>query len=134
MASATAGSSQYQPRVARMIAPAAATPAAAAASSDRDFFDAQRPAWFGTNPDNPQPPSFRVASFGMWVNLSQRLAKTTRRLLPGEARDAEFCYELFAAHDRDLIQMFANKKLFEILMLASDYRNAWAGHGGVVGR
>jgi hypothetical protein len=33
MASATAGSSQYQPPVARMIAPAAATPAAAAAST-----------------------------------------------------------------------------------------------------
>src|SRR5512135_1617268 len=33
MASATAGSSQYQPPVARIIAPAAATPAAAAASA-----------------------------------------------------------------------------------------------------
>ena len=102
--------------------------------SDRAFFDAQRPSWFGTNPDNPQPPNFRVASFGMWVNLSQRLAKTTRRLLSGEARDAEFCYDLFAARDRDLVQILASKKLFEILMLASDYRNAWAGHGGVVGR
>jgi serine/threonine protein kinase len=102
--------------------------------SDRAFFDAHRPSWFGTGPDNPQPPNFRVASFGMWVNLSQRLAKTARRLLSGEARDAEFCYHLFAAHDRDLIQMFASKKLFEILMLASDYRNAWAGHGGVAGR
>jgi serine/threonine protein kinase len=102
--------------------------------SDRSFFDAQRPAWFGTNPDNPLPPSFRIASFGMWVNLSQRLAKTTRRLLSGEVRDAEFCYDLFAALDRDLIQILASKKLFEILMLASDYRNAWAGHGGVVGR
>jgi len=69
----------------------------------------------------------------MWVNLSQRLAKTARRLLSGEAGTAEFCYELFAAHDRDLIQMLTSKKLFGILMPASDYRNAWAGHGGAAG-
>ncbi len=101
--------------------------------SDRAFFDTHRQAWFGTDPDNPRPPDFRVASFGMWINLSQRLAKTTRRLLSGEASTAELCYGLFAAHERDLIQMVTSKKLFEILMLASGYRNAWAGHGGVAG-
>jgi hypothetical protein len=74
-----------------------------------------------------------VASFGTWVNLSQRLAKTARRLLSGDARSAEACYELFAAHDPDLVRVLTSKKLFEILVPASDCRNAWTGHGGATG-
>lgn len=101
--------------------------------SDRAFFDAHRTAWFGTDPDNPHPANFRVASFGTWVNLSQRLAKTARRLLSGDARSAEACYELFAAHDPDLVRVLTSKKLFEILVAASDCRNAWTGHGGATG-
>ncbi len=102
--------------------------------SDRLFFDTHRPAWFGTDPDNSHPTDFRVASFGIWVNLSQRLAKTARRLLSADAGTAEFCYELFAAHDRDLVQVLASKKLFDILLPASDYRNVWSGHGGMAGQ
>jgi hypothetical protein len=101
--------------------------------SDREFFDAHRAAWFGTDPGNPSPADFRIASFGIWVNLSRRLAKTGRRLLSGEAGTPD-CYELFAAHDRDLVELFTSKKLFEVLMPASGYRNAWAGHGGVPGQ
>jgi serine/threonine protein kinase len=102
--------------------------------SDQEFFDAHRTAWFGTDPDNPRPADFATASFGMWVNLSQRLAKTTRRMLSSEAATAQFCYGLFAAHDPDLIQALTSKKLSEILIPARDYRNAWAGHGGVAGQ
>jgi len=101
--------------------------------SDREFFDAHRAAWFGTDPGNPGPADFRIASFGTWVNLSRRLAKTGRRLLSGESGTPD-CYELFAAHDRDLVELFTSKKLFEVLMPASGYRNAWAGHGGVPGQ
>jgi serine/threonine protein kinase len=102
--------------------------------SDRAFFDSHRKAWFGADPDNPHPPNFRLATFGLWVRLSQRLAKTARRLLSDDSRAAESCYELFAAHDRDLVQALTNKQLFELLIEASDCRNAWTGHGGVVGQ
>jgi serine/threonine protein kinase len=115
------------------VAQFTATVQLSAYRSDPAFFDTHRTAWFGTDPDNPHPPDFAVASFGMWVNLSQRLAKTARRLLSNDPGTAEFCYKLFAAHDRDLIQMLTSKKLFEILIPASDCRNAWAGHGGVAG-
>lgn len=124
---------EYLLKFFEVLAQFAAVVQLSAYRSDSTFFDGHRPAWFGTDPDNPQPPNFRVATFGMWVNLAQRLAKTTRRLLSGEAGDAKFCFELFAANDRDLIQLLTSKKLFEILMLACDYRNAWAGHGGVAG-
>jgi serine/threonine protein kinase len=102
--------------------------------SDQEFFDTHRTAWFGTDPDNPRPADLATASFGMWVNLSQRLAKTTRRLLSSGAATAESCYALFAANDPDLIKALTSKKFFEILIPARDYRNAWAGHGGVPGQ
>jgi serine/threonine protein kinase len=101
--------------------------------SDPAFFEDHRMAWFGSDADNLHAPDFAVASFGTWVNLSQRLSKTARRLLSDKAETAKYCYELFAAHDHDLIEVLTSKKLFDILMPATDYRNAWAGHGGAVG-
>jgi serine/threonine protein kinase len=116
------------------LAQLTATVQLSAYRSDRAFFDSHRKAWFGTDPDNPHPADFRVATFGLWVSLSQRLAKTARRVLSGDPRTAESCYELFAAHDRDLVQVLTNKRLFELLMEANDCRNAWTGHGGAAGR
>jgi serine/threonine protein kinase len=115
------------------LAQFAATVQLSAYRSDRTFFDNHRAAWFGSDPDNPHTTDFRVASFGVWVNLSRRLAKTARRLLSGDAETAETCYELFAANDPDLVHVLTSKKLFELLLAANDCRNAWAGHGGAAG-
>jgi len=101
--------------------------------SDREFFDNHRAAWFGSDSENSHTTDFRVASFGVWVNLSQRLAKTARRLLSGNAGAAKACYELFAANDPDLVHVLTSKKLGELLLAANDCRNAWAGHGGAAG-
>jgi serine/threonine protein kinase len=97
-----------------------------------EFFEANRPSWFGADPNNPHRVDFRVASFGMWVNLHQRLAKTARRMLSGEPTSADRRCDLFAAKDRSLVIGIAGRDLAAILDAACQERNDWK-HAGVAG-
>lgn len=99
--------------------------------SDPLFFEAHRASWFGARPGSGRLVGFDAATFGMWVNLSKRLAKAARRMLSGG--DANRCRELFAAADQGLVEALASRGLAEILDEACSARNAWTGHGGVVG-
>jgi len=101
--------------------------------SDPAFFNANRSVWFGTKRGNPRPVDFRMATFGMWVMLSQRLATTGRSLLSAEDGGADRCYELYGSHDPELLEALTSTTLIKILQEAVGHRNAWTGHSGVVG-
>jgi serine/threonine protein kinase len=100
--------------------------------TDPEFFEANRPSWFGIDPNSSHSVNFRFASFGMWVNLNQRLAKTARRMLSGEPTSAARCCDLFAAKDRRLVEAIAARDLTKFLDTASQDRNDWK-HAGVAG-
>jgi hypothetical protein len=63
-------------------------------------------------------------TFGLWANLSQRLAKSARRLLSEGACGAEHCREMFAAQDQDLIDVLASSELSDVLQAACADRNS----------
>jgi hypothetical protein len=100
--------------------------------TDPGFFEANRPSWFGSDPNSSHSVNFMVASFGMWVNLNQRLAKTARRMLSAEPTSVGRCCDLFAAKDRRLVEAIAARDLTKILEAASQDRNDWK-HAGVAG-
>lgn len=99
-------------------------------SSDQALFDENRSSWFGTIPDNPRPVDFGLGTFGLWVKLSQRLAKTARRMLSGGNAESERCRVLYAAHETILIKCLSSREIIEVMDAACDIRNAWS-HGGV---
>ncbi len=67
--------------------------------SDRAFLDANRSTWFGQKNERGDL-SLQEASFGAWVELSERLAETARSLLEDPDGGPGRCYELFAAWSR----------------------------------
>ncbi len=98
--------------------------------SDRALFDAHRSSWFGVNPDNPRPVDFGLGTFGLWVSLSERLAKTTRRMLSAGPAETESCCALYAAQEPALMKCLASREITDVMDAACAIRNAW-GHGGV---
>jgi len=78
------------------------------------------------------PIQLNRATFGAWVELSDRLSRLAREMLATQ-EGAERCFTLFAAEDRDLIDALVSIELTAILKAARDHRNAMA-HGGIVGR
>lgn len=71
-------------------------------------------------------------SFGNWIILGERISKDTRRQL-STIEEREKCLQRFEPFDEEYLQLFTDKKLFAELKTASEYRNDWKGHGGVVG-
>lgn len=99
--------------------------------SDREFFATLRPHLFGTVADQPpQRLELRVASFGTWVELSARMAKTLRSLLHNQREGCRRCRELFATSDSELIEALVDRDLGLVLEEAMQRRNNWTGHGG----
>lgn len=97
--------------------------------TDRDLFDAGKPTWFGRGAGLLKLES---GSFGLWVELSERMSETVRHL-QSDPESVERSYGLFAAQDRDLIDAIVSSELTRILRAARDRRNAVA-HGGISGR
>lgn len=99
--------------------------------SDRPFFGAHKPEWFG--PDRgSRPIGLETPGIGTWLKVSERLSRTARSLLH-DKDDAERCYGLFAAEDRELVDAITSSELTAILLEARDRRNA-AAHGGIMSR
>jgi hypothetical protein len=98
--------------------------------SDPDLFNANRKNWFGAASDHSGYMDFRAPTFGMWVSLHRRLANTTHRMLSHGTEDARRCYELFATHERDLVDALTSRDLSRILDDATQIRNKWS-HSGV---
>ena len=98
--------------------------------SDNSFFDANRSTWFGANLGSSRPIDFGMATFGLWVKLSERLAKAARRMLSAGNINAERCGHLFATRDLALIKSIASRDLAGVMDAACAIRNAW-GHAGV---
>jgi hypothetical protein len=99
-------------------------------SSDHSLFEANRSSWFGVNPDNPRPPDFRFGTFGLWVNLSKRMAKITRSILAEGSTGIERCCILYAAQYPAFIKSLASREINGVLDAACAIRNSWS-HGGV---
>jgi hypothetical protein len=78
--------------------------------------------------DSPGPGS------ATWVEPSERLASTGRRLLTAQGAESTRYLDLFAATDSALVEALTSRTLTGILTRARDARNAWTGHGGVAGR
>lgn len=100
--------------------------------SDRVFSDAHKPEWFGGPGKGSWPIDLGTPGMGTWVKVSERLSQTARSLLH-DKDDAERCYGLFAAQDREFVDAMTSSELSAILLEARDRRNA-AAHGGIVGR
>lgn len=115
------------------LAQFAATVQLSAWISDPAFFDANKPVWLGNGPEGPKPVDLRHASFGAWIELSERLAATGRHLLASQNGDTSHYVRLFAASDTALVEALTDRGLTNILLEARDRRNAWSGHGGVAG-
>jgi hypothetical protein len=113
------------------LAQFAATVQLSACTADRAFFDAHKSGWFG--PDRTgRCLTLQRATFGTWVELSERLAATGRQLLAGYGDEADFYLGLFSASDTGLIEALNNRDLDRILRHALQRRNDFE-HGGVVG-
>lgn len=107
-----------------------ATVLLSACITDRGLFEANRPTWTG---GEQQRRYLQRASFGAWVELAERLARTLRKILAAEG-GAERCRELFQTRDLDLVEALTRVELATIFRHAWDRRNNWAGHGGVAGQ
>lgn len=81
--------------------------------------------------------SLERASFGTWVVIYERLAKTIRSQLATTSKDADqdiasLWKRRFAAPEGSLLADLCSKKITRILKEANTLRNDWRGHGGVV--
>jgi hypothetical protein len=110
------------------LAQFAATVLLSGCMADSDFFEANVSSWFG---GEQRPLELQPASFGVWVTLTERLAVSIREMLGGDTGE-DWCRELLAATDIELVEALADPDLGGILRHACDRRNNWTGHGGVV--
>lgn len=108
-----------------------ATVLLSAFSADHKYFDAHRSSWFGSGPDGAYGLDFKVASFGMWVDVNNRLAKHTRRLISEGQAGADKCRGFFAAQDQELIDVLTSRSLADVIEAACEARNRQA-HGGAI--
>jgi hypothetical protein len=112
------------------LAQFAATVLASGCISDEKLLAANRAAWFGGG--DRRTVELRLATFGSWVELSERFGKTVRGLLSNKDT-VDCCQRLFAAPDVELLGTLASAKHAQILRHAWNRRNAWMGHGGLAG-
>lgn len=77
--------------------------------------------------------SIRHATFGTWMAVAGKLAKTVRSGLSADADARAYWLRLFALDDERLLSALVSKDMMTLLQKANKYRNDWRGHGGVVG-
>ncbi len=107
-----------------------ATVLLSACITDRELFDASRSALFD---GGQRPLDLRRATFGAWVELAKRLARTLRLVLEAKRGEERSC-ELFGTRDLELVEALTAEELASIFDHACDRRNSWTGHGGVAGQ
>ncbi len=74
-----------------------------------------------------------LSTFGLWVRIYERLAKTARGLLSGEQQKAvSNCGELFRSRDIEAVSSLLSPSIVGVLQKANSHRNKDA-HGGAVG-
>lgn len=101
--------------------------------SDNALFRTNRATWFDDRGDGYGPLSLHRATFGSWIELSDRLGQSARGLLEGQDEDRQRCRNLFTATDTPLIEALSSVELRRVLHQALEFRNRWVGHGGVTG-
>jgi SAM-dependent methyltransferase len=100
-------------------------------SRDSQFFEEHREEWLDGSTEHRE--WYRRASFGNWIVIGARLAKSVRRML-SEAKDGsrDVCLKLFGNPALEFLDMLANKRLYdEVLSSVLRRRNDWRAHGGI---
>lgn len=105
-----------------------ATVLLSACITDRELLDANRAVWFSGRMSR----RLHRATFGEWLELTERLAGTLRSLLEPDGAE-ERCRGLFRARDLELAEALTDVELVKVFRHAWDRRNSWTGHGGVAG-
>jgi len=113
------------------LAQFATTVQLSACKSDQAFFEENRKDWFRT--DGRSSHDLRLATFGLWVELSKRLAIKGRDMLASHGEESDRYLRLFSASDTELVEALTSGGLVKILVHACNRRNQWSGHGGVAG-
>ena len=72
-------------------------------------------------------------SFGTWVTILERLAKTVRAGVSGKVEECRYWEARFACDSPKLLQRLVSKPMVALAKKANILRNDWRGHGGVVG-
>ena len=98
-------------------------------AADPTFYGEESRAWIEQDPESKYKDWVLKSTFGGWINLSQKLAKVTRRLKEDKTKQQRLL-ELFGKPDHDFLEMLTNKKLFIELDEINKHRNEWKGHGG----
>ena len=76
--------------------------------------------------------SVEQATFGTWVTIVERLAKTVRSGVNGKEEERRFWQAKFACDSPELMRSLVSKSMVELAKSANKLRNDWRGHGGVV--
>jgi type I restriction enzyme M protein len=108
----------------------AATVLLSACISDSELFEANRSGWFAVA--EHRPIDLQRASFGAWVELTKRLARTLTAVLEADGGGERAC-ALFKTRDLELVEALVSREFVSILNHACNRRNSWTGHGGVAG-
>ena len=77
--------------------------------------------------------SLERASFGTWVAVVERLAKTVRSGVNGKVGDPRFWETSFACDSSELLKKLVSKPMVTLVKSANARRNSWRGHGGAIG-
>ena len=76
--------------------------------------------------------SVEQATFGTWVTIVERLAKTVRSGVNGKEDERRFWQAKFACDSPELMRSLVSKSMVGLTKTANKLRNDWRGHGGVV--
>lgn len=77
--------------------------------------------------------SLNIGTFGMWVHITENLAKEARTYLNGKEEEQVRCFAMFRTTDREVLSMLFTSDIIAVLQQANDLRNSWSGHTGAVG-
>ena len=99
-------------------------------AASQDLFDAE---WKTIRSSLKRPGiSLERASFGTWVKVVERLAKTVRSRRGSEVDDAHYWETTLACDSPELLQNLVSKSMVAILNDANNRRNDWRAHGGAL--
>jgi hypothetical protein len=94
--------------------------------NNQEFFDENKSTWI-TSQDIEY---LKRASFGAWIEIGARLAKTARKEMSGDSNKRERLQNMFCLNRVDFLASITDKSIFSILREAKDIRNQEA-HGGI---
>jgi len=83
------------------------------------------------HPANARSEGRGEGSFGVWVELGERLASGWQRYLREAVEDPRALRERFCMKGLDRLQRLMSEELTKLLLHARDLRNNWQGHGGI---